>query len=88
MNEGVLQKYIIDGNSPACFEFKKPSDEEDAAACFHCKCEKCGRLIHLRCDELAIIETHLAASHHFTLNPSRTVLYGLCEDCRNAEKVS
>ena len=47
----------------------------------HCKCEKCGKLIHLHCEELVQIRSHLKEEHHFTLDPLRTVFYGLCEDC-------
>ena len=84
VDEGLLNKYIIDANSPACFEYIGPKDSESAEVCFHCKCERCGKLIHLHCDELEGIQAHLAEEHHFILNPMRTVFYGLCESCQNA----
>ena len=83
VDEGIIKKYIIDGNSPACFEYvdrQMTCGEE----CFHCKCEKCGKLIHLHCEELVQIRSHLKEEHHFTLDPLRTVFYGLCEDCAAA----
>ena len=52
VDEGILNKYIIDGNSPACFEYVGPDVHVDMEICFHCKCEKCGKLIHLHCSEL------------------------------------
>ena len=45
------------------------------------KCELCGRLIHLECDELEELGGHLKAEHGFVINPLRTVFYGLCTDC-------
>ena len=81
VEEGIVNKYIIDANSPACFEYVEPESHEDAEICFHCKCEKCGRLIHLHCDELNEMQSHLMADHRFKLNPVRTVFYGLCEQC-------
>lgn len=81
VDEGIIRKYNIDGNSPACFEYTGADTEEDAENCFHCKCEKCGRVIHLHCDELKEIQSHLIKEHRFRLNPVRTVFYGLCEDC-------
>ncbi|MBQ9643726.1 MAG: transcriptional repressor [Lachnospiraceae bacterium] len=81
VDEGILNKYIIDSSSPACFEYIQPDDHVETEVCFHCKCEKCGKLIHLHCDELQEIQAHLLAEHHFKLNPMRTVFYGLCEDC-------
>ncbi len=82
VSDGVIKKYIIDANSPACFEYVDPESHIDGEVCFHCKCEKCGKLIHLHCDELEEIQKHLASVHHFTLDPVRTVFYGLCDQCR------
>ncbi|MCR4893575.1 MAG: transcriptional repressor [Eubacteriales bacterium] len=82
VDEGMIRKYIINGNSPACYEYAEPDDHADGGTCFHCKCEKCGKLIHLSCDELTMIQAHLASEHNFRLDPVRTVFYGLCEECR------
>ena len=49
-----------------------------------CKCDVCGTLIHMHCDELAQIGAHLKKDHGFALNAMRTVFYGLCEDCADA----
>ena len=81
VDEGIINKDIFDGSSPACFEYISPEQHAETEICFHCKCEKCGRLIHLHCDELEEIQAHLLAEHHFRLNPMRTVFYGLCKDC-------
>ncbi|MCR5372678.1 MAG: transcriptional repressor [Solobacterium sp.] len=80
VDEGTVNKYIIDENSPACFEYIGP-DSHSSEVCFHCKCEKCGKLIHLHCEELETIQEHLKTAHRFYLNPNRTVFYGLCESC-------
>ena len=81
VDEGVINKYIIDSNTPACFEYTGEDSHADTEICFHCKCEKCGKLIHMHCDELEGIGQHLLEHHGFRLNPMRTVFYGLCEDC-------
>ena len=81
VDEGLVNKYIIDANSPACFEFVSDEHHHHGETCFHCKCEKCGKLIHLRCEELEGISGHLAEHHGFRLNPMRTVFYGICEEC-------
>ena len=85
VDEGVITKYTIDANTPACFEYVGKDSHEDPKWCFHCKCERCGRLIHLHCSELSSIGAHLAADHGFYLNPMRTVFYGLCDACAEAE---
>ncbi len=81
VEEGIIKKYIIDSNSPACFEYVEPGSHMDAETCFHCKCEKCGKLIHLECEEIAAFKSHLTEEHRFRLDPVRTVFYGLCDEC-------
>ena len=85
VDEGIINKYIIDGTSPACFEYIGDACHADPGVCFHCKCEKCGKLIHMHCDELEEIQHHLFEEHGFKINPMRTVFYGLCETCMEAE---
>ena len=82
VNEGLVSKYVIDPNGPACFEYN-PADgtEVERECCYHCKCEKCGKLIHLHCDEMEEIQQHLMEHHQFRLNAIRTVFYGICEQC-------
>jgi Fur family ferric uptake transcriptional regulator len=84
VDEGLVQKYTIDANTPACFEYVG-ADSHAGEACFHCKCEKCGRLIHLHCEELQGLSEHIREHHGFRINPMRTVFYGLCDACREAE---
>lgn len=52
--------------------------------CFLLRCEDCGRMVHLDCDHLEELCVHLAAQHHFRIDPRRTVLTGLCETCQEA----
>ena len=81
VDEGLLKKYIVDSNSPACFEYVEADSHVGESVCFHCKCEKCGSLIHLHCDTLEGIESHLYEEHNFKINTARTVFYGLCSKC-------
>ena len=81
VDEGIISKYTVDGSSPACFEYVEAEKHCCEETCFHCKCEKCGKLIHLHCDEVKGLQTHLYEHHNFKLNPMRTVFYGLCEEC-------
>ncbi len=82
VGEGLVNKYIIDANSPACFEYSpKHIRHGEEEICFHCKCEKCGKLIHMHCEELTEISGHMKKAHQFIINPMRTVFYGVCKDC-------
>ena len=84
VEEGLVNKYIIDGNSAARFEYSSREESCHRPVCFHCKCEQCGRLIHLECDEMIHMQEHMMEHHGFTLDPLRTVFYGICAECRAA----
>lgn len=79
VSDGLVQKYNIGENSSACFAWL--GEDGCAERCYHCKCEKCGKLIHMSCSELDHIAAHLMEDHAFRLNLRRTVFYGVCEDC-------
>lgn len=81
VTEGKVLKYFVDEHSAACFEYLGGNCAEDEQH-FHLKCEVCGTLFHLECEELAEIKSHLFKDHGFELNPFRTVLYGTCQNCR------
>ncbi|MBQ5998615.1 MAG: transcriptional repressor [Treponema sp.] len=81
VSEGQVQKYFIDEHSASCFEYTGENSKNGTEAHFHLKCEKCGELFHVECDELSEITDHLETEHGFHLNPFRTVLYGICDKC-------
>ena len=80
VEEGIVNKFTLEPGSGAVFEYV--GDHHcDEPACFHCKCEKCGKLIYLHCHEMAEMTSHITDHHGFQLDSSKTVLYGTCEDC-------
>ena len=81
VSEGRLKKYTIDESVSACFEYAGDPDSTPAVLHYHLKCEKCGRLFHLDCDEITEFERHIASHHGFTIDPMRTVFYGICASC-------
>ena len=80
VEDGTVRKYQLGSRGSACYEYVAQS--ETCAQHFHCKCEICGRLIHLNCDQLQGLREHLLQSHGFAWNSGKTVFYGLCEPCR------
>ena len=61
-----------------------PHPEADHG-CFLLRCESCGRVSHLDCGHLQTLCDHLAAEHHFRVDPRQTVLTGCCQDCAGKE---
>ena len=85
VKEGLAAKYVVDGSSSACFEYLGAEEHCHKTSCFHCKCEKCGKLIHLHCHEVEELSQHMMEHHSFELNAMRTVFYGVCSECRQKE---
>ena len=79
VNEGIVNKYYIDNQTSACFEYIGHNHKE--SSCYHLKCENCNKLIHLHCNEIDDLQHHIFNHHKFKLNPIKTVFYGLCDDC-------
>lgn len=86
VDQGIVAKYVVDGTSSACFEYLGGKEECHKPVCFHCKCEKCGKLIHLQCDEAVNLGQHMLKHHGFQMDSIRTVFYGICAECRAAER--
>lgn len=48
---------------------------------YHLKCEKCGKIVHLDCGLVHELDEHMLSEHQFRMDRSKTVFYGLCENC-------
>lgn len=81
VTDGILKKYTVDNQASACFEYVG-EDKHLHGGCFHLKCEKCGKLFHLHCEEIEALNEHISADHDFMIDPTRTVFYGVCGKCR------
>ncbi len=79
VEEGCVRKFVLGPGESACYAF---TGGWNCASHFHCKCEKCGTLIHLDCGELSEIREHLQSHHGFTWDAGKTVFYGICDQCR------
>ena len=80
VDEGTVRKYVLGTGDGACYEYVESADA--CAGHFHCKCEKCGRLIHLDIGALREIHGHLQRDCGFSWDAGRTVFYGICDQCQ------
>ena len=60
---------------------------DEAHDCFLLRCEECSRIVHLDCHHLEDLCLHLETTHHFRIDPRRTVLTGRCDRCAGKEAV-
>lgn len=75
---GLVRKYSLDGG--ACYQYV--GADEGCHEHFHLKCLGCGALIHVDCDFLQGLAPHILEHHGFEVDNRRTVMYGLCKECR------
>ncbi|MBR0491066.1 MAG: transcriptional repressor [Clostridia bacterium] len=54
--------------------------ESECCNHFHLKCKKCGKTIHLHCEEFENVSNHIKEEHKFNLDHN-TIIYGLCDEC-------
>ncbi len=81
-DEGIITKYTVDSESAACYQYSG----EDCSMHFHLKCTSCQRLFHACCSYMDSIEEHISNHHGFKVDNSRTVFYGICQDCIRSKK--
>lgn len=80
--QGILKRFT-DGDA-ACYQL---NESEECSRHFHLKCESCGKLIHMDCDFMADMSRHIEQSHSFFVDIGKTVIYGLCGECKERENV-
>lgn len=78
--EGFLRKYTAQAGESVCYQYV--SEKRDCHEHFHLKCEKCGSLIHMECEQMHSFSEHIKGHHGFSVNPFKTVIYGTCEVCK------
>ena len=77
-----IRRYSSDGATPARYQFAKTLD--DCRSHYHFKCEDCNMFFHIECETLDSLKKHFKDEHSFSVDYSKTILYGTCEKCLNA----
>ncbi len=75
---GRLRRYAPQESGEAARYQYNPCRESH----LHIRCTRCGAMEHLHCGEVEAFARHLGHDHGFTLDEAQTVLYGLCDACR------
>lgn len=48
---------------------------------FYLKCDNCGNLVHVDCDCIEELTSHITKKHKFTPNKEHIIINGLCNKC-------
>ncbi len=78
--EGTIVKYKESGVNATCYQYS-----EEHGAChshIHAECEKCGRIFHLDNSIFADAEKRMKSEYGIDIDYGKTVIIGLCENCR------
>jgi Fur family ferric uptake transcriptional regulator len=78
--EGVLNKFPASDSHKALYQIicHDMHNEEH----LHMQCSNCGKVIHLDCDYMADFIKHIKDHHQFDLTCDKSILFGLCDDCK------
>ena len=79
VRQGVVVRYAGADGQCACFQYA--GCEDGGHAHYHLVCADCGQMIHLECNYMDEMTTHLLEHHQFCVDKFRTVIYGLCRQC-------
>lgn len=77
--EGLLEKTLSAEGRRSLYQYAKCEERCDR---IHLRCERCGRLLHLKNESADSALTALLKKSGFDLNEHSTVLNGVCGDCR------
>ncbi len=79
VKQNIVKKYMVENRNCSCYQY---IEDQNCSEHYHLKCEKCNKIIHLECEEFENVRNHISKEHDFELDSVKTILYGLCKDCR------
>lgn len=75
--DGRLSKYIGKDNT-TYYQYLEECDEDNH---FYLKCEYCGDMVHIDCDCIEDLSSHIFKKHKFKPNKEHIIINGICEKC-------
>ena len=79
VRDGKACKHLFGDTSVSRFRFIEP--DEYGHESYHLKCEVCGDISDMKCEEVDHVSRHILETHDFKVNDSKTVFYGKCKTC-------
>lgn len=80
---GQVRKFSLENEKSATYQYVP--NHESCHEHMHLKCVCCGKLVHLSCDFVSEICSHIHEYHGFTVDNAKTTLLGVCADCQGKE---
>ncbi len=83
VEDKILVKRIGDNNT-TYYQYLEECDKDNH---FFLKCNSCGTMIHVDCDYVEELSTHIKNHHKFSLNKDHIIMNGLCEKCSKENQI-
>lgn len=77
LEENTLSKRI-DNDNNTYYHYLEKCDKENH---FYLKCDNCGEMIHVDCDCIDELSSHIVNEHKFRLSKEHIIINGLCSKC-------
>ncbi len=84
--EGVARRFRSESSGRNVYQYI--GEHCDCSRHFHEKCTSCGKIQHLDCNGSSAFAEHLLKEHGFAIDCGRSILYGVCSDCRRREEMT
>ncbi len=81
LERGVIRKYLRGDGPTACYRYIE-GEQIETLIC-HLKCERCGKVEDVPCEEIKEVMSFFKKKSAFKLDLNHTVFYGQCADCKN-----
>lgn len=85
----TLERLVADGQMTKvagirgdAAQYRVLAEGEATGSMGQMRCVRCGRALPLDCEMLSAFAEHVLHEHGFAIDQRRTVIYGLCADCR------
>ncbi len=79
---GEVKKYYIGDGMSACYQY----GDDTTTSHYHLKCNSCGKLFHVKLNDMDKLIVSIKKKYRFSVDLSRTIVYGLCDECAKVEE--
>ena len=77
---GLISRFVKEGSREVYYQY---TQAEPCRNRIHLICTKCGKTLHAEPDMADRLQSDAFTSADFEIDRGKTVLYGLCKDCRS-----
>lgn len=78
VNDGILNKTIGEDNT-TYYQYLPECNNKNH---FYLKCTNCGNLIHIDCDCIEELTSHITKHHKFKPKKEHIIIEGICNNCQ------